>query len=288
MKAILLAGGSGTRLYPITYAVNKHLLPVYNKPMIYYSLSTIMLAEIREVVVVADRNNLTLFKKLFGNGRDIGMRINYAVQDKPLGIVDAINRAKEFIGDEAVFVVLGDNLFYGHGLPEMLKTARGIVEDKGACIFGYFVPDPERYGIIEYDRDYNVISIEEKPLKPKSNCAAIGLYFYDKSVFEKIKMVKPSGRNELEITSLNTIYLKEKSLKLKILGRGFAWFDMGTYYSFIEASEFVYTIERRTGTMIGCIEEIAYRNGWIKKVDVLEIAKKYRDTEYAKYLKSIV
>lgn len=288
MKGIILAGGKGTRLFPLTFVINKHFLPVYNKPMIYYPLSLLFLVGIRDIIIVCNLEDLDRFKKLFGEGEDLGVKINYVIQQKPQGICDAILCTKDYIKDESVCVILGDNLFYGHGLPQMLNEAKCEVEKYGgAYVFGYYVHDPQRYGIVEFDSKGNVISLQEKPKKPKSNYAVVGLYFYDRNVLDKIKKIRPSVRGELEITSLNKIYLKDKKLKVKLLGRGFAWFDMGTYYSFLEASEFVYTVEKRTSLMVGCIEEIAYRNGWISKEKLLTIAKRYDNTEYSKYLTEI-
>lgn len=288
MKGIILAGGRGTRLFPLTFVINKHFLPVYNKPMIYYPLSLLFLVGIRDIIIVCNLEDLDGFKKLFGEGEDLGVKISYAIQQKPQGICDAILCTKDYIKDESVCVILGDNLFYGHGLPQMLNEAKCEVEKHGgAYVFGYYVHDPQRYGVVEFDSKGNVISLQEKPKKPKSNYAVVGLYFYDRNVLDKIKKTRPSVRGELEITSLNKIYLKDKKLKVKLLGRGFAWFDMGTYYSFLEASEFVYTVEKRTSLMVGCIEEIAYRNGWISKEKLLTIAKRYNNTEYSKYLTEI-
>ncbi|MCS7232021.1 MAG: glucose-1-phosphate thymidylyltransferase RfbA [Elusimicrobiota bacterium] len=288
MKGIILVGGKGTRLFPLTFVVNKHLLPVYNKPMIYYPMSLLFLVGIKDVILVCNPDEVDEFRELFGDGSELGVVINYAVQRKPAGISDAILCTKEYVGNNNICVILGDNLFFGHGLPQMLDEAKKDVErNSGAYVFGYYVHDPHRYGIVEFDSEGNVLSLQEKPKKPRSNFAVVGLYFYDKTVFEKINKIKPSFRGELEVTSLNNLYLKEKKLKVKLLGRGFAWFDMGTYYSFLEASEFVYTIEKRTGLMIGCIEEIVYRNGWISKQQLLEIAKRYKNTDYARYLVEI-
>ncbi len=286
MKGILLAGGSGTRLYPITQAVNKHLLPIYNKPMLYYPLSTIMLAGINEVVIVVNPQDKDTFVKVFGDGKRLGMKIHYVIQDKPRGLADGLLVAEKYFEDgDTICFMLGDNIFFGHGLPEILKEAREDVEMKGgAYIFAYWVHDPQRYGIVEFSEDGRVISIEEKPKNPKSNFAVTGLYFFDHTAFEKARRIKPSGRGELEITSVNQEYLKEGRLKVRLLGRGFAWFDAGTYDSFLEAGEFVATIERKTGLMIGCVEEIAYRNGWINRDDIIAIAKSLGNTEYGHYL----
>jgi glucose-1-phosphate thymidylyltransferase len=293
MKAVILAGGTGSRLFPTTYVINKHLLPIYNKPMIYYPLSLVMLTKIREVVFVVNPEDIPLYKKLFGEGENLGMKIMYAVQEKPLGLAHALLTAEKFINDgevkHSVCLVLGDNIFFGHGIAEILYQAKDDVEKNGgAYVFGYFVKDPERYGVVEFDSGGRVISIEEKPKNPKSNFAVVGLYFYDNTVFEKAKKIKPSWRGELEITSVNEEYLKERKLKVKLLGRGFAWFDAGTHDSFLEAGEFVATIEKKTGLMIGCIEEIAYRNGWISKQKLEEIAKKLSKTDYGEYLIKIL
>lgn len=285
MKGVILAGGKGTRLYPLTYVTNKHLLPIYNKPMIYYPLSILMLAEIKEVIIVTNPEDIPSYRNLLGDGSRLGMKILYAVQDEPRGISDGLMRSREFAEGEEVMLILGDNIFFGHGLPDILKKAtRRVKEEGGAQIFAYYVRDPERFGVVEFDRMGNVISLEEKPKRPKSNYAVTGLYIYDTTVFEKIKRLKPSERGELEITSLNEEYLKERRIKVEILGRGFAWFDAGTYDSFLEAGEFVATIEKKTGLMIGCIEEIAYRNRWITKEQLLSIADDLRNTDYGQYL----
>ncbi len=288
MKGVLLAGGSGTRLYPITVAINKHLLPIYNKPMIYYPLSVLMLAGIREVLIVVNPQDEEVFRKLLGDGSRLGMRIQYAIQEKPRGLADGLLVAEDFIGDDSVCMILGDNIFFGHDLPNILRSAKEEVESEGgAVVFGYYVKDPQRFGIVQFDERGKVISIEEKPENPKSNYAVVGLYFYDNQALSYAKEIKPSPRGELEITSVNQEYLKRGSLKVKILGRGFAWFDAGTYDSFLEAGNFVATIENKTGLMIGNIEEIAYRNGWISKEKLLEIADTLRNTSYGEYLKRI-
>jgi len=285
MKAVILAGGSGTRLYPTTQVVNKHLLPIYNKPMIYYPLSLVMLAGIRDIFIVVNPEDLESFKELLQDGSHLGISINYVTQNKPKGLAHGLMLTEPSVQKDNLCLVLGDNLFFGHGLPEILKEAKKDVEEnKGAYIFGYYVSDPQRFGIAEFDSQGNVISIEEKPNNPKSNYAVVGLYFYDSTVFEKAKRIKPSHRGEYEITSLNEEYLKEGSLRIKLLGRGFAWFDAGTHDSFLEAGEFVATIEKKTGLMIGCIEEIAYRNGWIDREQLLDIAKPLGKTNYGKYL----
>lgn len=289
MKGVILAGGSGTRLYPITYSINKHFLPIYNKPMIYYPLSVLMLMKINEVIFVANREDIPLFKKFFGDGSNLGMKISYTVQEEPLGLAHALLCAEEFAKGDSICLILGDNIFFGHGLPEVLISAKEEVEKNGgAFVFGYYVNDPERYGVIEFDSSGRVISIEEKPKNPKSNFAVVGLYIYDSTVFEKAKRVEPSWRGEMEITSVNNQYLAEGKLKVKLLGRGFAWFDAGTYDSFLEAGEFVATIEKKTGLMIGCIEEISFKNKWIDRKKLEEIAKKLEKTDYGKYLWKIL
>jgi glucose-1-phosphate thymidylyltransferase len=289
MKAVILAGGSGTRLYPVTIPINKHFLPIYNKPMIYYPLSLVMLLGIKDVMFIVNPEDLDSFKKLFNDGSHLGMNIHYKIQNKPNGLAEGLILAEDFIKDDNVFYLLGDNVFFGHDLPKVLKEAKEDVEKNGgAYVFGYYVKDPERFGVIEFDEQGNVLSIEEKPKRPKSNYAAVGMYFYDKKAVDYAKKVKPSERGELEITSVNEMYLKDKKLKVKLLGRGFAWFDAGTHDSFLEAGEFVATIEKRTGLMIGCIEEIAYNNGWISKEHLLKLAQPLKKTEYGKYLLSLV
>ena len=289
MKAVILAGGSGTRLYPVTIPVNKHLLPIYNKPMIYYPLSLVMLLGIKEILFVVNPTDLESFKKLFKDGSHLGMSVSYVVQEKPNGLAEGLILAEDFIKNDNILYMLGDNIFFGHDLVKVMKEAKEDIEkNKGAYVFGYSVKDPERFGVVEFDENGNVISLQEKPKKPKSNYAVVGMYFYDNKAVEYAKKIKPSDRGELEITSVNQKYLKNKSLKVKLLGRGFAWFDAGTHDSFLEAGEFVSTVEKRTGLMIGCIEEIAYRNGWITKDQLLEIAKPLSKTDYGKYLIEIV
>ena len=288
MKAVILAGGRGTRQYPVTLVVNKHLLPIYNKPMIYYPLSLVMLLGIRDVVLVVNPGDLEMFKRLLGDGSRLGMRIEYGIQKVPRGLAEGLVIAEEFLAGDSVCYVLGDNIFYGHSLVSILGDAKRDVEEKGgAYVFGYYVRDPERFGVVEFDDKGNVISIEEKPEKPKSNYAVVGLYFYDSEVVEVAKRVKPSRRGELEITSVNEAYLERGRLRVKILGRGYAWFDAGTHDSFLEAGEFVATIERKTGMMIGCIEEVAYRNGWIDKEQLLDLAERIGDNDYGLYLKKL-
>jgi len=288
MKAVILAGGSGTRLYPVTLIVNKHLLPIYNKPMIYYPLSLVILLKIKEVALIVNPQDEEQFKKLLGDGSHLGMSISYIVQEKPNGIAEGLILAEDFLANDKVFYLLGDNILFGHNLPALLEKAMKEVEKQaGAYCFGYSVPDPERFGVVEFDSSGKVLSIEEKPKKPKSHYAVIGVYFFDEMGVEYAKKVKPSNRGEYEITSVLEEYLKAGRLRVKLLGRGFAWFDAGTHDSFLEAGEFVATIERRTGLMIGCIEEIAYRNGWIDKEQLLKLAKRCAKTEYGKYLKAL-
>lgn len=287
MKGIILAGGSGTRLYPITKAVSKQILPLYDKPMIYYPLSVLMLAGIREVLIISTPRDIKLFEELFGDGSWFGMRFEYAVQEKPRGLADAFIVGKDFIGDDDVALVLGDNIFYGQSFTKTLKNAADkIKNDKGAVIFGYYVKDPTAYGVVEFDSAGKVLGIEEKPSAPKSNYAVPGLYFYDNSVVNIAENVKPSSRGEIEITSVNNEYLKQNQLKVELLGRGMAWLDTGTYDGLLEASNFIATIEKRQGMYVSCIEEIAFRNGWISKESLLKMAAEYK-TEYGRYLEFI-
>lgn len=287
MKGIILAGGSGTRLYPITKAVSKQILPLYDKPMIYYPLSVLMLAGIREVLIISTPRDIKLFEELFGDGSWLGMRFEYAVQEKPRGLADAFIVGKDFIGDDDVALVLGDNIFYGQSFTKTLKNAADkIKNDKGAVIFGYYVKDPTAYGVVEFDSAGKVLGIEEKPSAPKSNYAVPGLYFYDNSVVNIAENVKPSSRGEIEITSVNNEYLKQNQLKVELLGRGMAWLDTGTYDGLLEASNFIATIEKRQGMYVSCIEEIAFRNGWISKESLLKMAAEYK-TEYGRYLEFI-
>lgn len=287
MKGIILAGGSGTRLYPITKAVSKQILPLYDKPMIYYPLSVLMLAGIREVLIISTPRDIKLFEELFGDGSWLGMRFEYAVQEKPRGLADAFIVGKDFIGDDDVALVLGDNIFYGQSFTKTLKNAADkIKNDKGAVIFGYYVKDPTAYGVVEFDNAGKVLGIEEKPSAPKSNYAVPGLYFYDNSVVNIAEDVKPSARGEIEITSVNNEYLKQNQLKVELLGRGMAWLDTGTYDGLLEASNFIATIEKRQGMYVSCIEEIAFRNGWISKESLLKMAAEYK-TEYGRYLEFI-
>jgi glucose-1-phosphate thymidylyltransferase len=286
MKGIILAGGSGTRLYPITKSVSKQLLPIYDKPMIYYPLSVLMLAGIREVLIISTPEDINNFEKLLGDGSNWGIQLEYKIQPTPDGLAQAFILSEEFIGNDSVCLILGDNIFYGQGFSPMLKQASTIKD--GAIIFGYQVKDPERFGVVEFDKNQNAISIEEKPKKPKSNFAVTGLYFYNNDVIQIAKNVKPSHRGELEITSINEEYMKRDKLKVKLLGRGFAWLDTGTHNSLLEAGLFVQTIEHRQGYKIACLEEIAYNNGWIDKEKVLEIAKPLSKNGYGQYLYDLV
>ena len=289
MKGIILAGGSGTRLYPITKGVSKQLVPVYDKPMIYYPLSVLMLSGIKEVLIISTPQDISNFEKLLGDGSSIGMHFSYKVQPSPDGLAQAFILGEEFIGDDDVCLVLGDNIFYGHGLTGLLKeSVKNAQEENKATVFGYYVKDPKRYGVAEFDDEGNVISIEEKPSKPKSNYAVVGLYFYPNDVVKKAKNVKPSDRGELEITSLNQDYLKEQRLKVKLMSRGYAWLDTGTHESLLEASMFIQTIENRQGLKVACIEEIAYEMGYIGKDELLKLAEPLKKNQYGQYLLKIV
>lgn len=282
MKGIILAGGTGTRLYPMTKSISKQILPIYDKPMIYYPLSVLMLAGIREVLIISTPRDLRCFKELFQDGSELGMKIEYKVQEKPNGLAEAFIIGEDFIGNDNVALVLGDNIFFGQAFSPILKNAAKL--EKGAGIFGYLVKDPRAYGVVEFDKNRNVISIEEKPENPKSKYAVPGLYFYDNTVIEKAKSIKPSKRGELEITDLNRLYLEEKTLKVNLLGRGFAWLDTGTHKNLLQASNFIETIQERQGNYVACIEEIAYRNGWISREDLLKLAEPLLKTDYGKYL----
>ena len=284
MKGIILAGGSGTRLYPITKAVSKQILPLYDKPMVYYPLSVLMLAGIREVLIISTPRDISLFKELFGDGSQLGMEFQYAVQDQPRGLADAFIVGKNFIGNDSVALVLGDNIFYGQSFTATLKSAAAkIQQEQGAVIFGYYVKDPTAYGVVEFDTAGKVLGIEEKPAKPKSNYAVPGLYFYDNSVVDIAANVKPSARGEIEITTVNNTYLEQGKLSVELLGRGMAWLDTGTYDGLLEASNFIATIQKRQGMYVSCIEEIAFRNGWLDKQQMLDLAAGYK-TEYGQYI----
>lgn len=285
MKGIILAGGSGTRLYPITKGVSKQLLPVYDKPMIYYPLSVLMLAGIREILIISTPDDLPSFQKLLGDGNDLGIHLSYAVQPSPDGLAQAFIIEEEFIAKDDVCLILGDNIFYGHGLPEMLQSAIDNIKEKNkATVFGYNVKDPQRYGVVDFDVNGNAISIIEKPEIPKSNYAVVGLYFYPNDVIKVAKNVKPSERGELEITSVNQYYLENEQLKVELMGRGFAWLDTGTHDSLLEASQFIETIEKRQGLKVACIEEIALYMGYINKEQVRNLAGSLKKNSYGQYL----
>ena len=285
MKGIILAGGSGTRLYPLTKVTSKQLLPIYDKPMIYYPISVLMEAGIREILIISTPDDTPRFKELLGDGTQFGLKLEYAVQPSPDGLAQAFIIGEDFIGNEPVAMILGDNIFHGHGLKNHLKSAAS--KTKGATVFGYYVDDPERFGIVEFDKNGKAISIEEKPEKPKSNYCVTGLYFYDNDVVEYAKNLKPSARGELEITDLNRIYLEKGELDVKLLGKGFTWLDTGTHESLVEATNFVYTMETHQHRKIACLEEIAYLNGWISDEELLKAYEIFKKNQYGKYLKDV-
>jgi len=282
MKGIILAGGSGTRLYPITHAISKQMLPVYDKPMIYYPLSVLMLAGIRDILVISTPRDLPGFRDLLGTGKALGLKFTYIEQPSPDGLAQAFILGEKFIGNDTVCMILGDNIFYGHGFGDALLNTAKL--KKGACVFGYYVTDPERYGVVEFDKKRKAVSIEEKPEKPRSNYAVTGLYFYDNTVSKKAKSLKPSPRGELEITDLNRLYLKEGSLDVRLMGRGMAWLDTGTYESLLQAANFIATLEQRQGLKASCIEEIAYKRGFITKKQLIALAEPFKKSQYGKYL----
>jgi glucose-1-phosphate thymidylyltransferase len=286
MKGIILAGGSGTRLYPITKAINKQLIPIYNKPMLYYPLSILMLSGIRDILIITAPKDRSSFEAIFGDGSQLGLRISYEIQPRPEGLAQAFTIGKDFIGDDNICLILGDNIFYGHGIHEILK--RAVSQKKGGLIFGYWVDNPQRYGVVEFDKSKKVISIEEKPKKPKSNYAVPGLYFFDSDVVEIASKLKPSSRGELEITDVIKSYLKRGDLYLEIIGRGFAWLDTGTHESLMEASLFIQTIEKRQGLKVACLEEISYRKGYINKEQVRNLAVPLLKNEYGQYLMRLI
>ena len=286
MKGIILAGGSGTRLYPVTKAMSKQMVPIYDKPMIYYPMSVLMLAGIREILIISTPRDIVNFKELFKDGKELGLKIDYAIQENPNGLAEAFIIGEEFIGDDSVAMILGDNIFYGQSFTSHLKEAASL--ENGAIVFGYYVQDPRAFGVVEFDENNRVISLEEKPEKPKSKYAVPGLYFYDNSVVEKAKMLRPSDRGELEITDLNRVYMEEGNLKVNLLGRGMAWLDTGTHSSMLQASNFVEAVQNTQGTYIACLEEIAYRQGWISSEEVKELAKPLMKTGYGKYLVDVV
>jgi len=288
VKGIILAGGSGTRLYPITKGISKQLLPIYDKPMIYYPMSILMLTGIREILIISNPEYIDNYKAIFGNGSQLGIMIDYEIQDKPRGIAEAFKIGKQFIGEDEVCLVLGDNIFYGHGLTDLLQESKDIVvSEKKAIIFGYYVNEPSAYGVVEFDDNENVISIEEKPSNPKGNYAVVGLYFYPNDVVEKVLEIEPSDRGELEITDINAIYLKESRLKVELMGRGYAWLDTGTHEHLIDAGDFIRMIEKRQGLKVACLEEIAYLNGWIDREQLISLGNFLKNTNYGKYLLKI-
>ena len=285
MKGIILAGGSGTRLYPLTKGISKQLIPIYDKPMIYYPLSVLMLAGIREVLIISTPRDLPSYKELFGDGSDIGMKFEYIIQPSPDGLAQAFILGKDFIDDDDVCLILGDNIYYGHGLIELLSNAvKSVIEKNISTVFGYHVNDPERYGVVHFDQNGKALNIEEKPKNPKSNYAVTGLYFYPNDVVKKVMQVSPSESGELEITSINQIYLNEGRLKVELMGRGYAWLDTGTHENLLKASTFIETIETRQGLKVACIEEIAFEKGYINKKQLLKLAKHYENNQYGEYL----
>ena len=286
MKGIILAGGKGTRLYPLTISISKQILPVYDKPMIYYPLSVLMLANIREILIISTERDLPIFKELLKDGSDLGLKLEYKVQEKPNGLAEAFIIGEEFIGDDNVALILGDNIFYGSGFTGLVEEAAKL--ENGAIVFGYPVKDPRAYGVVEFDKNGKAISLEEKPENPKSNYAIPGLYFYDNTVVEKAKNVKPSARGEIEITTVNEMYLSEKKLNVKNLGRGIIWFDTGTHEALLEASNYIEAIQKRQGLYIACLEEIAYKKGWIKEKEIEEKTGKEKKNEYQKYLSLLI
>jgi glucose-1-phosphate thymidylyltransferase len=285
MKGIILAGGSGTRLYPITHAISKQMLPVYDKPMIYYPLSVLMLAGIRDILIISTPRDLNGFRNLLGDGSSLGIKFSYIEQPSPDGLAQAFILGEDFIGNNTVCMILGDNIFYGHGFGDVLLKSAEL--KKGACVFGYYVNDPERYGVVEFDKNLKAVSIEEKPERPRSNYAVTGLYFYDNTVVSKAKSLKPSPRGELEITDLNRLYLEKGMLEVRVMGRGMAWLDTGTYESLLQAANFIATLEQRQGLKASCVEEIAYKRGFIDKEKLIELAEPVKKSQYGKYLLKI-
>ena len=289
MKGIVLAGGSGTRLYPITKGISKQLIPIFDKPMVYYPISALMLAGIREILIISTPQDLPAFERLLGDGSDYGVRFEYAEQPSPDGLAQAFIIGKEFIGNDCGCLVLGDNIFYGQGFPTILRQAvKDAEENNMATVFGYYVDNPEQYGVVDFDKDGNALSLEEKPTNPKSNYAVVGLYFYPNSVLDVAKNIRPSARGELEITSVNQEFLEREQLKVQLLGRGFAWLDTGTHDSLAEASTFIEVLEKRQGLKISCLEEIAWRNGWISNEKLVEIAELMKQNEYGRYLLNLI
>ena len=289
MKAIILAGGAGTRLYPATLPVCKQLLPIHDKPMIYYPLSTVMLAGIRDVLIISTPTDTPRFEELFGSGEDLGLSVSYAVQDRPRGLADAFIVGRDFVGNDSVCLVLGDNIFFGHDFVKLLnESVRSVGSDRGAQVFGYHVHDPERYGVVEFDQTGNVLSIEEKPAAPKSNYAVVGLYFYDNDVLDIAANLRPSSRGEIEITDVNREYLRRGKLSVQLMGRGYAWLDTGTHESMVEATNFVKAVEDRQGLKIGCVEEVAWRQGFIDNEQLMLLAERYAKNRYGAYLASLL